>query len=282
VLPCAEKFKQAKLFEMQSCLSERLGVEIFRTLPSCPGVYFFYDQEGRLLYIGQSGNLKSRIGSYRHISRDRHPIRLRRLVSRIARLEWKECASAADAIEMERMLLLECKPPFNRAGVWVGEPWYFKVGLHNIPRRISVELSRHSEASEGVQVYGPLPSSFRYVHASLVRCLYRHWLPDLPLWQYPLGLLNFTAPLQVEFSIVDNPPEENFIQDIFKSNPQSPAPDQCVPWLDMIVEKSPPVEKTYWENETDIVKKYILSKKQAVIKEPQPTEADRHEGALNL
>ena len=105
----------------------RLGADFFRSLPSVPGVYFFYGKAGELLYIGQSLDLKARIGSYRHVTPEKNPKRTLKLVHRIVRIEWKECATQAEAIELERVLLLEHRPPFNRAGVWKGDPWWLKI-----------------------------------------------------------------------------------------------------------------------------------------------------------
>ena len=114
--------QQLKLFNIENPLSVRLGSDFFRSLPSVPGVYFFYGKDGELLYIGQSLDLKVRIGSYRHVAPEKNPKRTMKLVHRIARIEWKGCATQAEAIELERVLLLDHRPPFNRAGVWKGDP----------------------------------------------------------------------------------------------------------------------------------------------------------------
>jgi excinuclease UvrABC nuclease subunit len=76
----------------------RFGNDFFRSLPEGPGVYFFHGSDGRFLYIGQSSNLRSRLGSYRHVGEGKHPRRTLRLVARIARIEWRECASADEVI----------------------------------------------------------------------------------------------------------------------------------------------------------------------------------------
>jgi hypothetical protein len=60
--------KPLKLFHIENPLTVWLGAEFFRSLPSVPGVYFFYGREGELLYIGQSLDLRARIVSLVFIS----------------------------------------------------------------------------------------------------------------------------------------------------------------------------------------------------------------------
>lgn len=128
----ASSFRQLKLFSTESPLVARLGVEFFRGLPEKPGVYFFHDDTGRLLYIGQSGDLKARLGSYRHVTPEKNPKRTLRLIHRTHRIQWKACKTAREAIKLEATLLLEHRPPFNRAGVWQGAPWWLRVEVRRL------------------------------------------------------------------------------------------------------------------------------------------------------
>jgi hypothetical protein len=185
--------KQLKLFHMENPLSIRLGSAFFRSLPSVPGVYFFYGREGVLLYIGQSLDLKARIGSYRHVTPEKNPKRTLKLVHRIIRIEWKECATQTEAIELERVLLLEHRPPFNRAGVWKGDPWWLKIEA--VSDRLNLELVREESDT------GPHPPAFRYVLGSLVRCLYRMSLPSAPLSAYPHGVFDAAVPLTLSLPL---------------------------------------------------------------------------------
>jgi len=178
---------QRILFRLEDPLTARFGSSFFTTLPESPGVYFFTGEAERLLYIGQSANLRARLGSYRHVTLDRHPRRTRRLVAGIRRIEWELCDSPAHAIERERELLLERRPPFNRAGVWIGPPWWLasEIGCGVLRLRLSREP----------QDVGPLPSSFRHLFGTLVRSVHRALLPELPLHAYPHGLTRSAVPL---------------------------------------------------------------------------------------
>jgi hypothetical protein len=178
---------QRILFRLEDPLTARFSSAFFTSLPESPGVYFFTGEAERLLYIGQSANLRARLGSYRHVTVDRHPRRTRRLVAGIRRIEWELCDSPAHAIERERELLLERRPPFNRAGVWVGPPWWLAHEIaHGVLR---LRLSREPSG------LGPLPPSFRHLFGTLTRNVHRVLLPDLPLHAYPHGLTRPTVPL---------------------------------------------------------------------------------------
>src|SRR5689334_7650621 len=89
----ASRRRQPGLFRLENPLTMRFGAEYFAKLPRGPGVYFFSDQHARLLYIGQTANLRARIGSYRHVTPERHPRRTLRLVARIHAIRWEDCES---------------------------------------------------------------------------------------------------------------------------------------------------------------------------------------------
>ena len=99
---------------------ERFGHEFFRALPREPGVYFFFDEGGRLIYVGKAKSLRQRVGSYRHVHPDRDSRKTWRLVNRVREIRWEVCADHEAALLRENRLLREFRPRFNRANVW---PW---------------------------------------------------------------------------------------------------------------------------------------------------------------
>jgi len=56
-----------------------------QTLPSKPGVYLMKDATGRVIYVGKAINLRNRVRSYFHASRD-YGDKARRLAAEVADL----------------------------------------------------------------------------------------------------------------------------------------------------------------------------------------------------
>ncbi|MBL9181341.1 MAG: nucleotide excision repair endonuclease [Verrucomicrobiaceae bacterium] len=235
--------RQLRLFQLDNPLCGRLGSAFFLGLPSSPGVYFFFGREGELLYIGQSGDLRARIGSYRHASPEKHPRRTLRLVNRVMRIEWKVCASPEEALELERRLLLEHRPPFNRAGVWQGDPWWLSVEA--VEGRVCLELARETRQ------LGPLPSAFRYVFGSMIRCLLRTSYPSRPLAEYPHRVFDAAVPLSFALDL----PSAVEVAEAVKHY----AAGSCVALLSRLETMhigTTEAEQEYWTEERERVKKY--------------------------
>lgn len=83
-----------------------------RCLPSGPGVYRFRDATGTVLYIGRATRLRQRVSSYWGDLGDR--AHLTRMVGTVARIEAVCCASVHEAAWLERNLLEERIPRWNR------------------------------------------------------------------------------------------------------------------------------------------------------------------------
>src|SRR4051812_763559 len=81
-------------------------------LPREPGVYRFRDATGRVLYVGRATDLRTRVRSYwSGLAGRRH---LRTMVARVERIEAVACDSVHEAAWLERNLLGESLPRWNR------------------------------------------------------------------------------------------------------------------------------------------------------------------------
>ncbi len=81
-------------------------------LPSSPGVYFYRDKDGEIIYIGKAAKLKNRVRQYFQRSRYRDP-KTDALVREIADIDWMVVDSELDALFLEAELIRRYLPRYN-------------------------------------------------------------------------------------------------------------------------------------------------------------------------
>ena len=84
---------------------------ILKTLPDAPGVYQYFDAEGKILYVGKAKNLKKRVGSYFY--REQESARLKLMVRKIADIKTINVQSEMDALLLENNLIKSLQPKYN-------------------------------------------------------------------------------------------------------------------------------------------------------------------------
>ncbi len=85
---------------------------ILKTLPSNPGVYQYFDKDGKIIYIGKAKNLKKRVLSYFNKNTSL-PGKVRVLVAKIADIRWIAVESESDALLLENNMIKEYQPRYN-------------------------------------------------------------------------------------------------------------------------------------------------------------------------
>lgn len=81
-------------------------------LPDSPGIYKFFDEQGKILYIGKAKNLKKRVSSY--FSKNQFENRKTYvMVSHIRQIDFTLVDTEADALLLENSLIKEFKPRYN-------------------------------------------------------------------------------------------------------------------------------------------------------------------------
>lgn len=84
---------------------------IIQTLSEKPGVYQYYDKNGKILYVGKAKNLKKRVSSYFNKTQDSGKTRL--LVSKIADIQTIVVDTEFDALLLENNLIKKYLPKYN-------------------------------------------------------------------------------------------------------------------------------------------------------------------------
>jgi excinuclease ABC subunit C len=82
-----------------------------QTLPDSPGVYQYYDKEGKILYVGKAKNLKKRVASYFNKTHDTAKTNV--LVRKIVDIKHIVVATEADALLLENNLIKKLQPRYN-------------------------------------------------------------------------------------------------------------------------------------------------------------------------
>lgn len=94
-------------------LPPKISRETFDALPEVPGVYYMYDEEGSIIYIGKSINIKKRIGS--HFSTNLNIKKSIEFKNRVADITYELTGSELLAELLESDEIKKHKPLFNRA-----------------------------------------------------------------------------------------------------------------------------------------------------------------------
>ncbi|MFZ4679244.1 MAG: excinuclease ABC subunit UvrC [Flavobacterium sp.] len=82
-----------------------------QTLPDNPGVYQYYDKEGKILYVGKAKNLKKRVSSYFNKQHDNAKTNV--LVRKIVEIKHIVVCSEQDALLLENNLIKKLQPRYN-------------------------------------------------------------------------------------------------------------------------------------------------------------------------
>lgn len=83
-----------------------------QTLPGKPGVYQFFDEHGKIIYIGKAKNLKKRVASY--FNRDQYDSgKVLVMVKRVAEIRHIVVDTELDALLLENNLIKKYQPRYN-------------------------------------------------------------------------------------------------------------------------------------------------------------------------
>ena len=91
-------------------LDAQLDLQI-QTLPDQPGVYQYFDKEGKILYVGKAKNLKKRVASYFTKSHDNYKTSV--LVRKIVTIQHIVVQTESDALLLENNLIKKLQPRYN-------------------------------------------------------------------------------------------------------------------------------------------------------------------------
>ena len=140
---------------------------IVKNLPGKPGVYQYYDEHEKLIYVGKAKNLKKRVSSY--FNKEQQSGKLIMLVSRIADIKYIVVSTEFDALLLENTLIKKYQPKYN---VLLKDdktfPWIC-IKKESFPR---IFPTRHI-VRDGSEYFGPYASvTMMHTLLELIHTLY--------------------------------------------------------------------------------------------------------------
>lgn len=85
---------------------------LLRTLPDSPGVYQYYDLEGKIIYVGKAKSLKKRVASYFNKDQSENG-KTQILVKKIVDIKFIIVETELDALLLENNLIKKYQPRYN-------------------------------------------------------------------------------------------------------------------------------------------------------------------------
>ncbi len=92
-------------------MTQQAFQHIASTIPNQPGIYKYFDESNKLLYVGKAKNLRKRVASY--FSKTFTTYKTHELVQRIHHIEFTIVNSEQDAFLLENSLIKQFQPRFN-------------------------------------------------------------------------------------------------------------------------------------------------------------------------
>ncbi|MBO5729439.1 MAG: excinuclease ABC subunit C, partial [Paludibacteraceae bacterium] len=127
--------------------------QIISVMPSTPGVYQYFNADGKIIYVGKAKNLKRRVSSYFNKVHDSAKTNI--LVNNIADIKYICVNTEADALLLENNLIKKYQPRYNillKDGKTY--PWLC-ITKEPFPR-----VFKTRNVVRGADYFGPYPSSW--------------------------------------------------------------------------------------------------------------------------
>lgn len=138
--------------------------EKLKQLPNEAGVYQYFDEKGKLLYIGKAKVLKNRVKSYfkftpKLLPADKLSPRIYKMITEVKSLEWIVVPNEHDALILENSLIKQLKPKYN---ILLRDdktyPYIYINFNEDFPR---LEITRRVLKEKNIKYFGPYSTGAR-------------------------------------------------------------------------------------------------------------------------
>ncbi|GAA4088045.1 exonuclease domain-containing protein [Mucilaginibacter panaciglaebae] len=110
----ADHIKQAlKQNSKEQVLPPHLPKKVVQELPDAPGVYYFHDQKGKVIYVGKAKNIRKRVNS--HFTGNNPGQQRQEFLKNIHQITHQVCGTELIAFVLEAVEIKRLWPKYNRS-----------------------------------------------------------------------------------------------------------------------------------------------------------------------
>ncbi|MEI7682725.1 MAG: excinuclease ABC subunit UvrC [Candidatus Saccharibacteria bacterium] len=170
-------------------MNKRLEAKL-ALLPKDPGVYFYKDKTGEIIYVGKAANLRNRVRQYFQVSRYRD-IKTDALVADIVDVEWITVDSEIDALFLEAEQIRRYLPKYNILLRDDKSSSYVRIDYDSPHPTVTFT---HRPLDDGAQYYGPyyntqaVKRALKYLRKAFPYSTHNHTIPKRACLLYHIGL----------------------------------------------------------------------------------------------
>lgn len=144
--------------------------QVVNSLPSLAGVYQYFNEDKKLLYIGKAKDLKKRVKSYWRFTPNFRPnenlsLRILKMLNEAKFLEYIVVNSEEEALILENSLIKQLKPKYN---ILLRDdktyPYIYIDNSLDFPR---FEITRRVISNKNINYYGPFSTGAKELLSSL-------------------------------------------------------------------------------------------------------------------
>ncbi len=133
-------------------------IDTIRNLPKSPGIYQYFDQNNKLLYVGKAKNLYNRVKSYFLFSPELRPNRklsprIVKMLGETTSMHYIVVNSEHDALILENSLIKQLKPKYNI--LLRDDKTYPYIYIDTSEKYPRFEITRKVLKGKSIQYFGP-------------------------------------------------------------------------------------------------------------------------------
>ena len=198
-------------------------LETIQQLPHTPGVYQYFDKNGRILYVGKAKDLSNRVKSYWQFTPTLAPnktlsLRIKKMIEQSVTLNYIVVNSEHDALILENSLIKQLNPKYNI--LLRDDKTYPYIYIDTAQKYPRFEITRKILKSKDIQYFGPYSVGARdildsiYESCQLVQkksclkskklCLYHQIEKCLGPCELPISKERYQEEVELAYKLIKN------------------------------------------------------------------------------